>query len=1029
MHNVCYRVGLWGLALLLFSTTFAQAQKKKYKVDKYTFGSIKVRQIGPAVTSGRVAALDAVRENPEVLYVGTAGGGVWKSENSGISFKPIFEDFCQSIGAVHIVQNTPDTVWVGTGEPWTRNSVSVGCGVFKTTTGGDSWKKMGLDSTERIARIRTSPKDPNTVYVAALGALWSDSEHRGLYKSTDGGKNWKKVLYLSPQTGCADFDINPENPEEILAAMWDFRREPHSFRSGGKNSGLYKSKDGGKTWNKVKDGLPKDELGRIAVNYSRVAPSLVYALVEADSSGLFRSTDFGESFERVNSAYMMGERPFYFSNILADPLDTAKVYKPSFTTHASKDSGKTFEAITFPLSVHADHHALWVGGEDSKLMYLGTDGGVYVSRNGGKNWLMCRDLPVAQFYRLEVDNEVPYNVYGGLQDNGSWRAPTQSPGGITNADWENVGMGDGFYAFPHKSKKDVVFWMYQGGQIRRSHTDTKEVKDIRPFAIKDMEKLRFNWNSPMVFSPNSDALYLGSQYLLKSWDDGDTWVRLSPDLTTDDPKKQQQEASGGLTIDNSTAENHCSLYAIAESPRDSSIVWTGSDDGLLHVTADGGKSWKNVTENLPNIPKNTWVSYVFPSSHDAKTCFVTLDGHRHGDMTPYVLKTTDLGQTWERLNTEKVKGHCHSVLQDTENPDLLFLGTEMGLYISLTGGKSWARFTGNLPQVSVRDMRLHPRENDLILATHGLGICILDDITPLRSLKEQQLSEDVVMLPSRPFVVRSLGSIQNFPSEDEFIGPNTPEAAVITYYLRKRHIFGDMFVEIYDERDSLVKKLPASPSRGINRVVWALRKPAPKVPKAPTLAAAALNGPLYPAGTYTVKLTKNEKVYEGKIHIQYAQDSPHSEADRKLRDERLMDAYTLLEDLAFLDHRVMQMHDYVEKAEKEPKLSKGIKKKLKNFREEAETLHKTLVATKVGRITGEQRLREKIAEVYGAILGYQGKPTASTLEALSVYEAEFKAAQEKYKSLAAQFPKIQKFIEKTGSAKLKLSTREDFFKD
>jgi len=658
-------------------------------IDESIFGALRARSIGPAVMSGRIAALDAVVAEPRIVYAGAASGGVWKSTNGGVSFRAVFDDHCQSIGAIAIDQAHPDTVWVGTGEPWVRNSVSVGDGVYRTVNGGDDWQRLGLEKTERIGKIVVDPADPSTVWVAALGHLWNANEERGLYKTTDGGATWQKILYVDENTGCTDIVLVPGLPNVVFACMWDFRRGPDTFRSGGPGSGLYRSLDGGKNWERLGAGLPEGELGRIAVDVSPTRPSRVYALVESADSGFYRSDDMGASWTRASEQRSVKGRPFYFALVVADPQDPDRVYKPSTRLLVSRDAGEIFSGVGG--WVHVDYHALWINPKDPTHMICGNDGGVYVTRNRGGGWMHCGRLPVSQFYRVSVDSLQPYNVYGGLQDNGSWTGPSRSPGGIENADWQNLGGGDGFCVLADPLDPDIVYWEWQGGNISRKDRRSGDSKSIKPQPEADGAKLRFNWDTPIVISPTDPTrLYVGSQYLHRSTDRGESWVQMSPDLTTDDPELQRQEESGGLTVDNTTAENHCTIVTLAESPLDAKVIWVGTDDGNLQVTNDDGAGWRNVADRLPDLPAGTWVSCVEPGRHDRATAYVTCDGHRRGDMATHVFRTRDLGQTWERLTSNSLEGFARVIRQDPVNPDLLFLGTERGLFITVDGGVNWA---------------------------------------------------------------------------------------------------------------------------------------------------------------------------------------------------------------------------------------------------------------------------------------------------------------------------------------------------
>ncbi len=1021
------------LLFFLILTIFAihAVAQKKVKVNKHTFGALKVRHIGPAVMSGRVSAIDAVQADPRLVYVGTASGGVWKSKNAGIIFKAVFDKYTQSIGAVTIDQAHPDTVWVGTGETWVRNSVSVGDGIYKTIDGGETWKKMGLDSTERIGRIVINPENPNIVYVAALGHLWDANRERGVYKTEDGGKSWTKILYVDENTGCSDLAIDKDNPDILYAGMWDFRRRPYFFRSGGPGSGLFKTTDGGKTWEKLENGLPDGTLGRIALAISPADQNIVWALIEAEKSGLYRSKDKGENWELMTDNPTVGERPFYFALIVPDPVDTNRIYKPGFTLNVSDNGGKTF---TVPFvgggNVHSDIHAVWISEKDPDFIYIGTDGGVYVSNDKGNTWRIARNLPVSQFYRVSVDNDEPYNVYGGLQDNGSWMAPSRSPRGIQNANWDNIGYGDGFNVVPDLYDENIIYWQYQGGNIKKMFKDTREIKNIKPFGDEETEKLRFNWNTPLVYSPTSKALYVGSQYLFKSNNNGDTWLRISPDLTTNDPDKLQQEETGGLTIDNSTAENHCTIYAINESPLDTNLIWVGTDDGNLQLTTDGGKNWTNVSGNIPGLPLFSWCSWVEPSGFDKETAYATFDSHRNGDMKSYVFKTTDMGKSWENITDENIESYCYTIREDPVNPNLLFLGTEFGLYISIDGGKAWTRFTGDFPKVSVQDIVFQERENDLVLGTHGRGILILDDISPLRQLNEDVLQEDVAFLESRPYVIKRTGGQQSFSGDDEFVGGNPPGSSIITYYLKKRHIFGDMSIEIFNEEGEKIKTLAAGKRKGINRVPWRMRMKPPKVPSSVQLLGHAFFGPTYPPGEYSVKILKGDNIYEGKIKVVYDPDSKYSVADRDLRCEIMMKAYNLLEELAYINRQITDFTNPAEKILKNDNVKKSTKKELRKTSEELNELRKQMLATRMGRITGEIRLRERISEIYGGVMSYMGSPTDSQIEGIEMLEKEVENNRQKVKKiLDDKLPEINKSLKKAGITPIKITTFEEFLKE
>jgi photosystem II stability/assembly factor-like uncharacterized protein len=1011
----------------------APAFAAEVEIDSNTFGGVEARAIGPAVMSGRISAIAAVPDDPLTIYVGSASGGLWRSKDGGLGWRPVFDENNLSIGAVAIDPRNPKNLWVGTGESWTRNSVSVGDGVYKSTDEGDSWQRVGLESTERIARVRVHPTDGNTVWVCATGHLWNSHEDRGVYKTTDGGKTWKKTLFVDADTGCSDLDVDPQDPKILYAGMWQFRRTPYSFHSGGKGSGLYKSTDGGETWRALDKGLPKGEKGRIAVAVAPSRPAVVYAVVEADDTALYRSDDTGESWREMNSSFNVQARPFYFATLTVDPTDFNTVYKPGLMLTSSSDGGKTFNSgLGFGGSVHGDHHALWINPKNPNEMILGTDGGVYMSYDKSRTWRHIRALPVSQFYRVSYDMDWPYNVYGGLQDNGSWTGPSRDIAGIQNRDWRNIGSGDGFWAFRDPTDPDLVFVEYQGGQISRFRLSTGENKEIKPLEAAGDPEYRFNWNTPIHLSPTRPGtMYLGSQFLFRTRDRGDSWEKISPDLTTNDPKKQGKK-SGGLTIDNSSAENHTTIYSISESPKNPEVIWVGTDDGNVQVTRDGGKTWTNVTGNATGggVPKGTWVSHVEASPHDEATAFATFDGHATGDMKPHVYKTADFGKTWKPLATDAVSGYAHVVKQDPVNPDLLFAGTEGGLFISADGGSRWARFTGKFPKVAVRDLAIHPRESDLILATHGRGIYIVDDITPLRKLTREALEADVTMLPARPAPMVIPAAVQDFPGDDEFVGANPEEAATIVYYLKKRHLIGDMRLEVYDAGGAKIATLQAGKRRGMNRVAWPMRLPPPKLPGANSLVLSqfAMLGPRVPAGTYTVKLVQGDKTYTSQVELAPDPRSTHTAEDRALQQATAKALYDMLANLTYLADTAVSVRDQArERAEKLPKGDK-LRGRLETLATNAESYRATLVATSEGGwMSGERQLREKLGELYGGVNGYEGRPSQSQLDQVKVLGTQLGQAVPKLdKMKAGELAAVNRELEARKLAPITPKTREEW---
>ncbi len=983
-------------ALLLAAVYAPHAQTSDLK-GSALFGAVKARSIGPAGMSGRVSDLAVVNSNPNIIYVGAAGGGVWKSVNGGASFNPIFDKHPQSIGKITIDQRRPDTVWVGTGEPWTRNSVSYGNGIYLSVNGGREWEHKGLAFSERIGDIAIHPLKPETVYVAVLGSLWKSDKERGLYRTVDFGKTWEKILYVDENTGCTNIMIDPQEPNIMYASTWEFRRSAHFFTSGGKGSNIYKTTDGGKTWKVIRNGLPKGDLGRIALTQSPARAGWLYATVEADTNALYRSDNFGENWVRLNDGFNTGARPFYFSLLVADPVDYKKVYKPGYTLTMSADAGKSFRSIGG--ATHPDHHALWVNPANTDHLLLGTDGGVYRSEDGGGSWVMFRNLPLSQFYRVSIDNESPYNVMGGLQDNGSWMGPSQKPGGVRNGDWVNVGFGDGFCVFRHPLNKDIIFSEYQGGHIMRVNLKDNSTKDIRPFPGKGEPEYRFNWNTPLVPSANNpQKMYLGAQFLFVSTDMGESWTKISPDLTTNDPAKQRQKQSGGLTRDNTTAENHCTIYTIAESPKDENVIWIGTDDGNLQVTSDGGKTWTNVTPNISGLPKNTWCSFVEPSPHDRNTLFVSFEGHTTGDFRPYIFKTTDMGKTWSALATDDIGSYVWSVRQDVVNPDLLFAGTEWGLYISVDGGKKWLEFENGVPKVGIRDMVIHRSEDALILGTHGRGILIIDDISPLRSVNADLLAKNFAFLPSKPQVVKTGGGFQDFSSEGEFVGENPSGNAKIMYYMAKRHMIGDMKLFIYDEQGKQVSELIPGKQRGINVTEWVTRLEPPKAKMGTTLAGGAFIGPSLPEGTYTVKVIKGKEEFSTTVELAGDPKSLYPKEERVLQQKTVLRLYDLTERMGKMTESLQY---WISEAGKMAEKDKALAPKITPITKKFEDFNKTLISTdKAGVFAGDEQLNEEIIELYGNVNSFPGKPSQSQLDRLNFFEKEVEAAEARFKQLA-----------------------------
>jgi photosystem II stability/assembly factor-like uncharacterized protein len=990
----------FALALCLAAGLSAQTPPRSAPVrpDSETISGLGARNIGSAAMSGRVAALAAVYEGSRLtVYVGAASGGVWKSVNGGTTYKPVFDrQPVQSIGAITVDPVNSRVVWVGTGEPWTRNSVSIGDGVYKSTDGGDNWTNVGLRGSERIAKILVDPTATNTVYVCAAGPLWSDGGERGVYRTTDGGTTWTQILRGSnASTGCSMMSMDPRNPRTLYAGLWDFRRRGWTFRSGGEGpdapsgSGLFKSTDGGTTWTELDErsaaGLPPKPWGRVAVTVAPSRPDVVYALIEAvpPRNGLYRSDDGGRTWTARDRGQQMVWRPFYFANLIVDPNNADRVYKPDLGLIVSNNGGATFSDITG--GTHGDHHDLWVDPRNSDHLITGDDGGVWYSYDAGNKWWKDESLPISQFYHVSVDMDRPYNVYGGLQDNSSWVGPSAYPGGITNGRWENMYGGDGFWMFADPADPDYIYAEAQGGEIGRVNRRTHETRSIKPLPRYGEGRLRYNWNTPIHLSPTRrGTIYLGAQFLFRSLDRGQTWQRISPDLTTNDTTFQQQERSGGVTVDNSSAEAHTTIYAICESPLNPNVIWVGTDDGNVQVTRDGGRTWTNVVGNIPGLPPHAWVSSLEAGHHAAGTVYATFDLHTFGDMRPYAYRSTDYGLTWTPLIAadSPVRGYAHVVKEDLVDRNLLFLGTELGLYVSLDGGEQWVHFKGgNLPNVAVRDLAIHPRDHDLVIATHGRGIWIVDDISPLRALTPAALASDVAFLAGRPVVQRLPASGGWSNGDAAFVGRNPTDDAVITYYQRRRHIFGDMKIEVLDSSRTVVGTVPVSERRGISRVTWGMRLKPPPVPAAATAAGGAAVGPRLLPGVYTVRMTRDTAVYTASLRIIADPRSRHTLADRRAQLALARRLASLLADMTFDVERINGVRAALDGRAAMLPAGDALASRLRAASAVADSLRRKIVATKEGgMITGEERLRENLTDLYGSVVGYEGLPSQTQME-------------------------------------------------
>jgi len=921
-NNKIYPTKFLVIFLIAFSTdVFGQLNMDLLK-------GMKPRNIGPAGMSGRVTAIDVVNDQPEIIYAGTASGGLWKSESGGINWKPIFEkEAVASIGSIAIQQSNPDVVWAGTGEGNPRNSLNGGYGIYKSLDGGKNWKLMGLENTRNIHRVIVDKDNPDVVYVGAIGSPWGEHPERGVFKTIDGGKSWKKVLYVDQKTGCADLVVDPTNPNKLIAAMWEHRRKPWTFNSGGPGSGLYITYDGGDTWEKKtdEDGLPKGDLGRMGLAIAPSKPNIVYALIEAKKNALYKSEDGGFKWKKISDKPNIGNRPFYYSDIFVDPKNENRIYSLFSLVNVSEDGGKSFRTLLpyfGPSGVHPDHHAWWIHPDDPSYMIDGNDGGLNITHDMGKSWRFAENLPLAQFYHISVDNEIPYNVYGGMQVNGSWAGPAYvwKSGGIRNSYWQELMFGDGFDVVPDADDARFGFAMSQRGNVGRYDRLTGHSKFVQPTHPDADIKLRFNWNAAISQDPfDHSTIYFGSQFVHKSTDKGNTWQIISPDLTTNDQEKQKQNDSGGLTIDATGAENNTTILAISPSAVQQGVIWVGTDDGYVQISRDGGDSWTNLTSEIVGMPKEAWIPQIRVSTYNAGEALVVVNNYRNFDFKPYLFHTTDYGQTWSNLvNESKVWGYTLAVIQDPVEPNLIFLGTEYGLYVSIDLGQNWTKWTNDYPTVSTMDLTIHPREHDLVIGTYGRAAWVIDDIRPLREIAntgKQVLDKKLHVFdpPEGYITMNQQATGTRFSANAIYTGDNRSRGAMISYVVNKpedkkeepkpeddskskrkskkaepqkeepesetenddkpKVKYDSLTLEVFNSNGSLIRTLKRKTPKdnGLNRIYWrmnekGIRNPSRDKPKA---NASEPGGVTVLPGNYKLRITFGDQKDSSNIKVNF----------------------------------------------------------------------------------------------------------------------------------------------------------------
>jgi len=955
--------GVLGAAVcsLCLSVVAANAQPGDQASATDKFKKLEFREIGPAVMGGRIDDFAVVESNPNVIFVGTASGGVWKTTNNGTTWEPVFDkEAVSTIGDIAIAPSDPSIIWVGTGEPNNRQSSSWGDGAYKSLDGGKTWQRMGLSATHHIGRVVIHPRNPDVVYVAALGHLWGPNAERGVFKTTDGGKTWTQVLKINEDTGVSDIAMDPQSPDTLYAAAYERRRTPFGFNGGGPDGGIYKTTDGGANWKKLSKGLPYEnggDVGRIGLDIYHKDPNIVYALVQHEKGGTFRSEDKGETWKKMGDT---NPRPSYYSQIRIDPNNDLRIWELGAQMFYSEDGGKKF-ATDRVHGIHGDFHAMWIDPADSNHMITGSDGGIHWSYDNGRTWDFINTIAIGQFYEIGLDNEKPYHICGGLQDNGSWCGPSQTltRDGITNEDWTVIHGGDGFYAAVDPVEPWIVYTESQDGHVDRRDLRTGQQRSIQPEAKNGEAHYRFQWNSPVAVSAfDHQTIYYGGNYLFKSTDRGDTWTRLGGDMTTGVDRNKLQIL--GKVPDKSTLSRHDgvqeypTITTFSESPVSANVIWAGTDDGNLQVTRDGGKTWKNVAGRVPGVPKGTYVSRVVASKAGEGSAFVTFDGHRGNDYSIYVFATSDFGESWKAIRNgiPDSGGSIHVLREHPRNHNLLFAGTEFGLWVSWDRGANWTALKGNFPTVPVDDIQIQVRENDLVLATHGRSIWILDDISPLEKMDTTVAAGDLTFFPPRTAISYFIRQRRWSGGQKAFTAKNPVYGAILNYYLKEAvppeaakpektekeksaetktdqeskskagsedkaketaaaKKEGKVKITVTDKDGKVVREFDGPAAVGVNRANWDLRYNPAAEPTPEQLEAIAAGygtgprGPLVEPGKYAVKIKAGAKEATQEVTVE---EDPRIQLSAEARAARHtgIDQLYGLEKTAAKDRKTMQ---------------------------------------------------------------------------------------------------------------------------
>ena len=946
------------------------------------------REIGPTIMSGRISDIAVVEANPSIFYLGTATGGIWKTENAGTTFEPLFQgEETSSIGDVTVSQSNPNIVWAGTGEPQNRQSSPWGNGVYRSTDAGASWANVGLENTHHISRIQVHPMNPDVAYVAAVGHLWGSNPERGVYKTTDGGQNWEHVLFVDEHTGTIDLVMDPNDPMTLFAAMYQRQRRAWGFNGGGPGSGIYRTVDGGASWIELTDGLPIGDKGRIGLDVYRGDGNLVCALVEADArtpgqgrgggpgqdeqkNGVYCSRDRGDNWEQMSTT---NNRPMYYSQIRIDPNDPERIYLGGSDLYRSSDGGRTFTNDA-AAGVHLDHHALWIDPSNSDHLILGSDGGLSVSWDRSDNWYQFRNLPIAQFYEIGIDSREPYHVCGGLQDNGSWCAPsdTWSNQGIRTRDWYNVGSGDGFFTVMHPVNPNVMFAESQGGNLTRVDLTTMERSRIRPIgqSNEDGEQpdLRWNWDSPIVLSAHDEnTVYAGANVLFRSRDLGQTWDQISPDLTYE-INRDSLSIMGVLGSEpqmslNDGQSSYGNLTAIGESPLNGQVIYTGSDDGRVQITQDAGDTWTDLTDDIEGLPDNVYVTRIVASHADEGTVYIAFDNHRSDDFAPYLFISTDFGREWRAAVSGLPQSSLNALAQHPRNPNLMFVGNEVGVYASVNSGGQWVRLENGLPTVPVDDIKIEPRENDLVIGTHGRGIWIMDDITPLEELTPEAITSEARLFGIQPAVSYNLYTPQGW-TPGIFSAPNPPMGARMRYHLAEAP--DEVSLSITDLRGQPIRKLEGTGNAGLNEVIWDLR-----IQEESSSGDLMNPGPRVLPGTYLVQLEAGSSVLEGEFSVRLDPRVDISQTALLARQDAMISSYRLSGVLSEANSALADLEEQLEGA-------MGLLDEVSPESEDLKTEIERLLG-EVDQVDNDLGESGRGANLVGQIEGVTGAPTADQL--------------------------------------------------